>query len=40
LLIFQRATDISILAARLVALGQFIILLAVQVVDLVIKIDS
>jgi hypothetical protein len=40
LLRFQLATDSSIFAICLAALGQFIILAFVQAVDLVIEIDS
>jgi hypothetical protein len=39
-LVFQVATNISIFAIRLAALGQFVILAFVQAVDLVIEIGS
>jgi len=38
LLIFQVATNVGIFAVRLATLGQFIILLPMQVVDLAVKI--
>jgi hypothetical protein len=40
LLIFQVTTNVGIFAVRLATLGQFIILLPMQVVDLAVKIIS